>query len=275
MELRTMTRDELDVAIEWAAKEGWNPGLDDAQVFFDSDPEGFFVACDNGRMAAAISVVNHTDDFAFLGLYICAPEFRGQGIGYALWQHALEHAGNRTVGLDGVEAQQENYKKSGFVLTGRTERYAGTLTQKGAPEAEPVRASEIEELIELEAYANGFRKSAFLRPWLTDSETRKTLVLHRGGQPAGFVTVRRCREGYKIGPLVAPDKDAASALLSSAASITKGETTMIDIPQDSVGLHELCKSQGMEVSFRTARMYRGNPPEGSAMEYAVSTLELG
>ena len=36
-----MNRDELDVAVEWAAKEGWNPGLNDAQVFWDTDPEGF------------------------------------------------------------------------------------------------------------------------------------------------------------------------------------------------------------------------------------------
>lgn len=31
--IRTMTRPEVDIAIEWAAPEGWNPGLDDAEGF--------------------------------------------------------------------------------------------------------------------------------------------------------------------------------------------------------------------------------------------------
>jgi hypothetical protein len=30
MNIRRMTRGELDTLVEWAAREGWNPGLDDA-----------------------------------------------------------------------------------------------------------------------------------------------------------------------------------------------------------------------------------------------------
>jgi hypothetical protein len=42
--VRTMNRCDLDVALSWAAKEGWNPGLHDAEPFFAADPSGFFVA---------------------------------------------------------------------------------------------------------------------------------------------------------------------------------------------------------------------------------------
>lgn len=81
---RTARPDELPLILSWAAAEGWNPGLDDAAVFFASDPEGFFVAdLDNGPIAA-ISVVNHSSDFAFLGLYLCLPKHRGKGIGFGL-----------------------------------------------------------------------------------------------------------------------------------------------------------------------------------------------
>ena len=73
---RTMSLDELRVVLDWAAEEGWNPGLDDAEAFHAADPEGFFLAIDKGTPVAAISVVNHSDNFAFLGLYLCRPEYR-------------------------------------------------------------------------------------------------------------------------------------------------------------------------------------------------------
>lgn len=32
--IRSMTRPELDLCIQWAAAEGWNPGLHDADAFY-------------------------------------------------------------------------------------------------------------------------------------------------------------------------------------------------------------------------------------------------
>jgi hypothetical protein len=43
LQIRPMTRDELDLAVEWAAQEGWNPGLADAECFHAADPEGFLI----------------------------------------------------------------------------------------------------------------------------------------------------------------------------------------------------------------------------------------
>jgi hypothetical protein len=40
---RTMTRDDVALAVDWAAQEGWNPGLHDAASFHAADPKGFFV----------------------------------------------------------------------------------------------------------------------------------------------------------------------------------------------------------------------------------------
>ena len=40
MTVRTMSRGEVDQVIEWAAEEGWNPGLGDAVPFHAADPGG-------------------------------------------------------------------------------------------------------------------------------------------------------------------------------------------------------------------------------------------
>src|SRR6478735_3690618 len=97
LRIRVMRPDEIALAADWAAAEGWNPGLD-------------------GAPAATISCVNYDERFAFLGFYIVRRDVRGRGYGLRMWNAAIAHAPARTIGLDGVVAQQENYRKSGFQL---------------------------------------------------------------------------------------------------------------------------------------------------------------
>ena len=52
-----MSRRDVDLAIAWAASEGWNPGLADAEPFFTADPKGFFLADYAGQPAGSVSAV--------------------------------------------------------------------------------------------------------------------------------------------------------------------------------------------------------------------------
>jgi GNAT superfamily N-acetyltransferase len=260
--------------IDWAAVEGWNPGADDAVAFHATDPQGFFLAFDGEGPVAGISVVNHSESFAFLGLYLCLSEWRGRGIAFALWQHALAHARGRTVGLDGVPAQQGNYATSGFVRTGETRRWTGMIEGRSSPALRPVATRDLPALAALDAAANGVPKPAFLARWLSDTATRRTLVLDRDG-PQGFVTARACRNGIKIGPLVARDDADAVTLLQGAAAMFPGEAAMVDVPDTMTGLTRQCEGLGLTVPFVTARMYRGPAPVPGPFVTAVATLELG
>jgi GNAT superfamily N-acetyltransferase len=124
--IRKASRREWDIAVDWAAREGWNPGLHDADSFYASDPDGFLPGFLDDEPIASISVVRYNTEFGFLGFYIVKPDYRGQGYGIQLWNEALKHLPSQNIGLDGVVAQQENYKKSGFHLAYRHIRYAGT-----------------------------------------------------------------------------------------------------------------------------------------------------
>ena len=272
---RHATLAELKQVLGWAAKEGWNPGLDDAEAFYDTDPKGFFVAVnDADQPIASISVVNHTADFAFLGLYIVAPEYRGQGTGLALWTHALTHAGDRTIGLDGVEAQQDNYRVSGFVSAGGTTRFSGTLIGQRQDDIREAAPDDIPTLVDMEAHASGVSKPGYLTAWCTKAQTRTTLVFETQGDIVGFATLRACRSGSKIGPIVALNVEIASKLIAHAATVFDGPMT-IDVPDAAHGLQHLCLQLGFEPGFRTARMYRGAPPSAQSDVFAVTSLELG
>ncbi len=267
---KTASEAELSLMLDWAAREGWNPGLDDAAAFFAADPEGFFVALEADTPVAAISVVNHTDDFAFLGLYIALPNARGKGIGYALWQHAIEHAGTRTIGLDGVPEQQGNYAASGFRNAGGTTRFTGQVDAAAPGTFRLAEARDIPDLIAREAEASGVRKDAYLTAWFTNTTHRSTYL----GED-GLCTVRRCRTGAKIGPLLADSAEAAETLMRQASAAMGPEVT-IDVPVGSVELDRLCRNLGLEPGFETARMYRGTPPvSDNSPFFAVTSLELG
>jgi GNAT superfamily N-acetyltransferase len=123
--IRVMEPQDVALAIEWAAAEGWNPGHADSACFAKVDPQGLLLGELDGKAATTISTVNYDARFAFLGFYIVRPDLRGRGLGLRAWNAAIAHAGQRTIGLDGVVAQQENYKKSGFVLAYRNIRFGG------------------------------------------------------------------------------------------------------------------------------------------------------
>ncbi|WP_371156940.1 GNAT family N-acetyltransferase [Jannaschia sp. 2305UL9-9] len=272
-----MLRSELDTVLDWAAAEGWNPGLDDADAFWAADPEGFFVAEEDGTPVAAISVVRHDEDYAFLGLYICRPSHRGQGAGLSLWQHAMAHAGKRIVGLDGVPAQQDNYARSGFRPEGKTVRHVGSLAPLSAGDIRRASDRDIPVLVALEAKASGRLKPAYMRAWFAGAHGRQTFVQYVDDMPTGAVTIRRCREGAKIGPLIAPDRTSAMALLGAAAAYTPGPLS-IDVPGGAEGFGEMLRREGFEPSFETARMYAGGtvaPGIAPPVLFAVTSLELG
>ena len=272
MKVRRAHLTELETVLAWADDEGWNPGLDDAAAFQAADPEGFFVALVEDTPVAAISVVNHDADHAFLGLYICRPDYRGKGIGYALWQHALTHAGARTVGLDGVAAQQANYAASGFVLAGATQRFTGMLEPRPDPEISPVAEGDIDALVALDIKTGGVARAAFLRGWLLGTPHRKAVALSDG---RGFAVIRACREGTKIGPIIAPDADTALRLAQAAVAELPGGPVSIDLPQANRVLRERLEARGFTLGFETARMYRGTPPATGSGLQAIATMELG
>ncbi len=273
--IRTMRPDEIELAADWAAKEGWNPGLADAGCFAAADAQGFLIGEYEGRPAATISVVNYGERFAFLGFYIVRPDLRGRGLGLQIWKAGMAHAGTRSVGLDGVIAQQENYKKSGFKLAYNNIRYGGIPTGLKAPEETVPLASVPFEAIERDdAAVFPAERPEFLRAW-TGAKGHVGWAVLRGGQLAGWGVVRPCRKGRKIGPLDAVDRTAAEAVFGALVGDEGGEI-FLDVPQPNREAAALAGAHGLSPVFETARMYTG-PVRPVALErvFGVTTFELG
>ena len=104
--VRNMTPAEVEtIAVEWAATEGWNPGLYDARMFYNADPNGFFVGLLNNVPIACVSAVAYNAEFGFMGFYVVKPEYRRAGYSLRLYRTALRHLPTQNIGLDGVVEQ--------------------------------------------------------------------------------------------------------------------------------------------------------------------------
>jgi GNAT superfamily N-acetyltransferase len=277
LRIRTMRPDEISIAIDWAAAEGWNPGLADAACFAVVDPDGFLIGELDGAPAATISCVNYCASFAFVGLYIVREDVRGRGHGLRIWNAAIAHAGTRVIGLDGVVAQQQNYEKSGFKFAYANVRYGGTVAAPDAQRAGVIAMAEV-PLAVVEAYdATVFPapRTAFLRAWIgSPGHVGRALV--RDGQLTAWGVIRRCRKGSKIGPLVADDRDAAEAVLAALITSAGGGKIFLDVPSVNRDALALAQNLGLAPVFETARMYTGPiPPLRLERVFGVTTLELG
>ncbi|OUM00288.1 GNAT family N-acetyltransferase [Variovorax sp. JS1663] len=277
--IRTMRPGEVALAIEWAAREGWNPGLHDAACFHAADPDGFLVAEREGEAVGCISAVSYAGQLGFIGLYIVQPAWRGRGVGLQLWQAGMARLSGRVVGLDGVPAQQDNYRKSGFVLAWNNARFAGT-----AREAASATPSQIVALasVDFAALCTDDRRvfpaprAAFLRQWIAMPEAAGVAWME-DGRLAGWGLIRRCREGHKIGPLVADGRGIADALYAAlCARVPAGDAVYLDVPLPNAAAVALAQAQGLRSVFETARMYAGPAPAVELQRiYGVTTFELG
>jgi GNAT superfamily N-acetyltransferase len=274
IELRPLSLPEVEVLLDWAKTEGWNPGLADASAFLAADPEGFIGCFVDGEMAAGISAVRYGDDFGFIGLYIAHPSFRGQGHGRRVWSAGMQHLTGRTVGLDGVPEQQANYRSMGFEAAYETHRWSGTLAPGNTGEVRTAGPSDSPAILAYDRDLFPASRNAFLNEWLHAPRVVKLLV--RSGQVGGYAVCRRCHEGWKIGPLFADTPSDAEQLLLACAVEAGGEMLQIDVPEVQREFANRLRDLGFSQGFTTARMYRGPKPDIHLHQvFGITTLELG
>lgn len=275
MTIRTMTQPELQLALDWAADEGWNPGLNDAACFYAADPDGFLVGELNGQPAACVSAVIYDERFGFGGFYIARPDVRGHGFGLKMWRAASRRLAGHIVGLDGVVEQQENYKRSGFVYAYRNMRFQGTGGDQAPSGVVDLTAVPFEDIVAYDRRCFPASRSNFLRCWIAQPGGAARGVV-QDGRLRGYGVIRPCRTGFKIGPLFADDERMAESLFQALAAHAPGRPILLDIPEPHAAARSLVERHDMTFVFETARMYaNGDPALPLDRQFGITTFELG
>ena len=276
-EIATASADDVVRIVSWAADEGWNPGKTDRFAFHAIDPCAFLIGRLDGEPVASINVTRFGAGFGFLGCYITRPPARGKGYGIRIWNAGMKRLEGRNVGLDGVPAQQANYKKSGFRLAWNNARHEGLLTASPAAAAVTLVDARSIPFDRLVAYDRRFvpeARDSFLAPWIGVAE-RPSLVALKDGEIAGFGLIRAAVTGSRIGPLYAGSTEIAAALIGALAKAMPGPVA-VDVPDFNQPATQLARQLGLKPAFETARMYTGpDPAIDRAGLYGVASFELG
>lgn len=274
--IRSASLSDLIIFMDYARKEGWNPGIKDSMAFWEADNQGFFIGLLDNIPIATISCVKYDDKFAFLGFYVVKREYRNLGYGIRIWNKALEYAGSINIGLDGVLAQQKNYERAGFKLAYNNIRFEGINKYV----SDSVKTVDYTENLFDELNAYDYKhflsdRKSFLKEWFNNAKAVK--VKMHGEKISGYGVIRECFSGYKIGPIFSDDNNSAEEIITNLLkSIPEGEKFYLDVPAVNQSALSICENMSMKKVFETVRMYNRYIPDLPVNNiFGVTTFELG
>ena len=274
--IRRMTAEDMKLAVDWAAGEGWNPGVNDAECFYTTDPDGFFIGELNGEPIGCISAVSYGEDFGFIGFYIMRKDVRGKWYGVRLGRRAMSRLGNRNIGIDGVVEKIKNYEKFGFTLAHRNIRYKGRGGGSASTGVVDLAALPFAAIVAYDAGIFPATREKFLERWITQPGCT-ALGFVEDNMLRGYGVIRPCRKGFKLAPLFADSADIAEKLYTAlAANVPEREPLFLDVPAINPAALALAQNHSMKPAFETGRMYSGESP-AVPMEkvFGITSFELG
>lgn len=281
IEVKKLAYQDLETLMSWASQEGWNPGKDDAKVFWNTDPDGFYGCFFENNLIAGGAIISYNDEYGFMGLFIVHSDYRNDGIGRELWHFRRDMIlsrlqPNATIGMDGVLAMQPFYSKGGFNIAYRDERYEFLSTSFSfSKDISTIESNDFEAIVAYDVTFFGCARAKFLEGWLNMPES-KTFKYKKDNEILGYAVIRKAETGYKIGPLFANNLEIADELLKSCFSAFPNDSVFLDIPTINNDAVELVKKYGGKYVFECARMYYGKDPNTPINNiYGITTFELG
>lgn len=281
LQIRQLVFSQFQTLVAWAGAEGWNPGVNDAEIFWGTDPLGFVGCFYDNELIAGGSIVSYSGDFGFMGFFIVNPQHRGLGVGRYLWLFRRDALLARlkpgaSIGMDGVVAMQPFYTKGGFSIAFRDERYG---RQGGrfdvSSNISPIQEDDMPVVLSYDEQCFGFQRPGFMGPWLAQAGAKSFKFAHKG-IVQGFAVIRKAIVGYKIGPLFADTPIVAKELYKACLNAANGDYVTIDIPVVNTGAIALVKEFDAGYVFECARMYYGHVPKQDIDKvFGITSFELG
>lgn len=257
--LRRLCAEDLAAADQLRADLGWNQSILDWQRLLALSPEGCFVAEQNARVVGTCTTVTYGNTLAWIGMMMVHPASRGQGIGKALLQRAvdqLRQCGVRCIKLDATPMGQPLYSRIGFVPEWTLTRWEHRGSPLGAEPAQdsihPPAEKHWPAILALDTQVCGVYRGPLLQSLAADSQ--RVLIYESGGSIMGFGMLRGGARADYLGPMVTRPgigEQLARCLLSGHDD----QPVFWDIPDLNRPAADLARQLGFKFHRPLTRMY--------------------
>lgn len=290
-----------DFVLDYCHREGWLQGKMDDILMWVSGPDGagVYVGELDGEPVTGVGMIQHSDSYAWVGLYYCKPEHRGKGYAFKTWQVAravLDEAANPhlNLGLDAVVSASSLYETQGFkkswlitvyylsaasILEAyETTTFSEDVTISLATDVDFVKLRQyVEDVMGLT-----FNQPGLLEKWISLPTHKAIVALSKSRDIVGFVTARETitfdETGYRIAPLLADSGHIARfMLLKLAKGVSANQKFPIYIPSaetngEAVAIVQEVKGQKY---MDLVRMYtKGELPIKKEKYFGVFSSEI-
>jgi len=270
--LRTMTLEDIPVAMRLKDAAGWNQTAADWARFISTSPEGCFVMECHRNVIGTSATIAYEGRFSWIGMLIVDELYRGQGIGTALLERAIQFLDSQkipTIKLDATPQGKPLYEKLGFISEYGIERWMlSSAAKEKAAENVPVS---IEDVLRIDRNIFGANRSGLLRS-LAQEASHLTLVDQQEGEITGYSFGRLGSRADHMGPWVARDEGAAERLLNSFLLRSSRELIFVDCLRLNPWAVPLVKARGFEFSRPLTRMFRGANEYPGQVELLCASL---
>jgi GNAT superfamily N-acetyltransferase len=264
---------DLDACLELAADRGWRSDRRRWALLFDVG-EVYGIRDPAGGVAGTVSLTCFGRDLAVVGMMLVASRHGRRGLGRRLIGHALAAARDATVFLYATPLGRRLYEQVGFRAISDVTTGVGRFTGRPAGASRPAEPRDRDAILALDAAATGADRARLLSAYL--ELTAALRVIERDGEVCGYAAAAETVDCVVVGPLVAPDLDAAQCLIADVAGAIDAPVRL-ELDHRHDGLREWAEARGIIARAETSLMVGGGRDLPGARERLVlpMTLALG
>ena len=260
LSVRPLTAADIPLGMRLKSAVNWNQTEADWRRVLELDPTGSFVGQLDGVDVGTVTTVAF-GSIGWIGLMLVDETVRGQGVGKALMQTALddlERRGVKSIRLDATPLGQPLYEKLGFTADFALARWSGEPNASAPLDGVSQLAtdSSVDRIAALDQQATATDRRALLAALLRD-QPPVAQVIETGSQLVAAVLSRRGANATQVGPCSALESSSGAKLLRSAIGQLAGQPVYVDIPDSNSAARAIATEYGLAVQRPLLRMTRG------------------
>lgn len=244
---------DVDACVELSTGRGWRTDRRRWGLVF-AVGEVYGIRDPAGGIAGTVALTRYGRGLATVGMMLVATRHARRGLGRRMLRHALHLAGDATVYLYATALGRPLYEQEDFRTIGAVTTAVGRFTGPPDGASRPAGPRDRDAILALDADAAGAEREQLIGARMAIASAVR--VVEREGEPCAYAIAVPSADGVvTIGPLVAPDADAARSLVADLA-VEAGRPVRLDIDHRQDGLRGWAASHGVEPQSDTALMIR-------------------